>query len=544
MNAAVSGFGFLVGLLAMHASAHAATSQFVFQLEDPSAIDQVRSTLDTRLGAAAQASVRPFATLTHWFHGTVESFAAPEFERALRSIAGVSSVEENSPVSGASALREERQDGSIDTVVPPPNDPGVSQQWALNALGMSQVWGMNLTRATRTRIAVLSSGISWTHRDLVGNIYANSGEAGDASFNGIDDDGNGLIDDYRGWNFAANNADTLDRLGRGTQIAGVIGAVGNNGVGMAGLLWRASILPVKVLDDRGQGLLSSALEGIAYAVQQGARVILLDVSLSRRSAVLDEAISAAVASGAVVIVPAGDQRADLDATPVYPAASALSGMATVAATNRAGQLAAGSNFGATAVPLAAPGYEIYSTNAQGGYGTYSSTALAAAHVAALSALLLESNPDWTPAAVVERLRLTSQPGCTMSGLVQSAGAISALNAVRDTRPAPMSGTWEWVDQRVESQHPYGNSISESYTVDVPGARCIRVLFSKIETEAGYDKIKLYRGTEGGTPFEELEGNKTDHLTGAIDGGRVAIRFTTDSSVVFFGFAIERVQVIR
>ena len=449
-------------------------------------------------------------------------------------------------IAGVFAVGALSLSGFAEEAPPIVNDPMYSQQWYLPQIGMPQVWSQQLTRLTQTRVAVLSTGIDWTHRDLLGNIYANSGEAGDASYNGIDDDGNGRIDDYRGWNFAQGGWDTLDRLGRGTHIAGVIGAVGNNNQGIAGMAWRASILPVKITDDAGVGSVTAAIEGLAYARSLGARVIVLDLETVTASPELEAAITEAIAAGAVIVVPAGDAGKSLDEEPKFPASLSIPGLITVAGTARTGLLHTTSNFGFGSVTVAAPGVEIRTTLLRGAYGPVSSSAVAAAQVAGLSAILMERNPTWTPAQISTRIQDSSVPSRQLYRTVGSSGNVSAINAINGVVPPRLDPPNElWVDeaQFFESPHPYPINFSQELSISVPGARIMRVVFKKIETERRYDQIRLF-GRGARDPFETLDGSMSNYISEYVIGDEIRLNFTTDNSGNYYGFAIERVQVIR
>src|SRR5207249_2153722 len=160
-----------------------------------------------------------------------------------------------------------------------PNDPSFPELWGLRNTGQNggtpgadihaeRAWNVG-TGSRTVRVAVIDSGIDYTHPDLAANIWENPGEI---PGNGIDDDHNGYIDDVRGWNFVANNNNPMDDNGHGTHVAGIIGAVGNNGIGAAGVDWHAKIMQLKFLGANGSGNLSDAIRALNYAVANGATV--------------------------------------------------------------------------------------------------------------------------------------------------------------------------------------------------------------------------------------------------------------------------------
>ena len=159
-----------------------------------------------------------------------------------------------------------------------PNDPRYSELWGLENLGQTggaldvdidapEAW--DVTTGDHTLVAVIDTGVDYTHEDLAGNMWVNAGEVpGD----GIDNDGNGFVDDVHGYDFVNNDGDPMDDQGHGTHVAGTIGAVGNNGVGIVGVNWNAQILAVKFLDASGSGTNADAVRAINYATQMGARI--------------------------------------------------------------------------------------------------------------------------------------------------------------------------------------------------------------------------------------------------------------------------------
>jgi subtilisin family serine protease len=282
-----------------------------------------------------------------------------------------------------------------------PNDY-VAQQLSFDAVRAPEAWNYE-TGNPDFVVAILDSGVDVDHPDLAANIWSNPGE----TLNGIDDDGDGLVDDLHGWNFVDGTNDVTDLLGRGTHVAGVVGAVGSNGMGVIGIAWQVKLLPVRVMDNRHllQQSVDPAIGALAirYAADRGAGAILVDFHTSKNDDALKAAVSYAIGKGAVVIAAAGDQSSNLDHSPVYPACWSMPGLLSVANVDQGAKLALSSNFGGSSVTLVAPGVNVFSTLPGGLAGPMTGTAQAAAHVAGGVALLRSLDPSLTPAQVTERI---------------------------------------------------------------------------------------------------------------------------------------------
>ena len=290
----------------------------------------------------------------------------------------------------------------IDAAVP--NDTQFSQQWALDNTGQNggtagddidatQAW--NITTGSRNVVvAVIDSGVDYTDPDLAANIWTNP-NAGQDGFSG----------DLHGYNFVDNNGDPMDDNGHGTFVAGEIGAVGNNGVGVTGVNWNVTIMPLKFLDANGDGYTSDAIRAINYAMMErteygvNVRVINASWSSSQSDPGLNAAIQAAGNAGILFVAAAGNSASNNDVTPQYPANSGLANVVSVAASDSNDQLAAFSNYGANTVNLAAPGVDIYGTLPGGKYGYLSGTSMAAPEVAGVAALAWAADPNATVAQV-------------------------------------------------------------------------------------------------------------------------------------------------
>jgi subtilisin family serine protease len=299
-----------------------------------------------------------------------------------------------------------------------PNDPNYGSQYALKNDG-SRTFGGVLSKAgadieaelawdiqkgnAEILVAVLDGGIALNHPELKDRIWTNTDEI---AGNGVDDDGNGFIDDVHGWNFAVTgsggNANVADEFGHGTNVAGIIGSISENGVGVAGVT-RCTLMPVKVLDGNDQGLYSWWAAGIRYAVDQGARVLNLSLGgTDPGSRAMESAVQYALSKNVALVVSMGNERSDV---PNYPAVYA--GVIAVGASGPDDHwvksfpwdTTMGSNFGEH-LSVIAPGNFIYGLDYQDqtNYRSYwSGTSQAAPMVAGVCALLLAQKSDRTPA---------------------------------------------------------------------------------------------------------------------------------------------------
>jgi subtilisin family serine protease/outer membrane protein assembly factor BamB len=291
-----------------------------------------------------------------------------------------------------------------------PNDPAFSKLWGMQNTGQSGgqsgddiaatgAWSMS-TGTSTVVVAVIDTGIEMTHPDLAANIYTNTKEI---TGNAADDDHNGYIDDIHGWNFVADNNNPSDDHYHGTHCAGTIGAVGDNGNGVAGVNWQVRLLPLKFLSSSGAGATSDAIEAIAYATAMHVDVMSNSWGGGGYSSLLKSAIEEAGRQGIVFIAAAGNDGCNTDITPQYPSGYDSPSIVSVAASDANDQLAGFSNYGSISVDLAAPGVGIYSTAPGNNYRYLNGTSMATPHVAGACALLKALNPSLGVAEIKSRL---------------------------------------------------------------------------------------------------------------------------------------------
>ncbi|MGK7942626.1 MAG: S8 family serine peptidase [Crocosphaera sp.] len=277
--------------------------------------------------------------------------------------------------------------------------------WGADLVNAPEVWNAGYT-GDGVVVAVLDTGVDHNHEDLKDNIWTNWGEiAGD----GIDNDGNGYIDDVYGWDFTSDSNHTLDIQGHGTHVAGTIAAA-NNGIGVTGIAYNAEIMPVQVLNDSGSGSLDGIVEGIRYAVDNGADVINMSLGSGIWGAALyrslleaeyGAALQYASDNNVVVVMSAGNDGAS--GVFNYPGALAHTWGLAVGAVDENNKMADFSNRSGEdkLAYVTAPGVEVLSTTPNNNYESdgYSGTSMAAPHVAGVVALMLEANPHLTEAQV-------------------------------------------------------------------------------------------------------------------------------------------------
>ena len=320
-----------------------------------------------------------------------------------------------------------------------PNDPLAAQQWGLTKTAAAAAWSVS-TGTGGTVVAVIDTGIDAAHPDLAPNLWHNPREI---PGNGRDDDGNGFVDDVVGANFRTNTGNPADDVGHGTHVAGIVGAAGNNGAGVAGVLWRTRIMALKFMGADG-GYTSDAVRAVDYAVTNGAKVINASWGGSGADPALTAAFDRARAAGVVVVAAAGNSGANTDVTPFYPAnaVTTLDNVVAVAATTSQDTLASFSNFGAATVTLAAPGENVLSTLPGGKYGTKSGTSMAAPLVAGAVALAWDRHPDWSYRQVLAKLRQSVDTLPALAGKTATGGRVNLaklLDATADRAGPRVTG---------------------------------------------------------------------------------------------------------
>ncbi|MGZ8939155.1 MAG: S8 family serine peptidase, partial [Limisphaerales bacterium] len=319
-------------------------------------------------------------------------------------------------------------------------DPRFGDLWGLNNIGgqrsladadidAPEAWSIT-TGSPDVLIGVLDTGIDISHSDLAANIWTNPGEIPN---DGVDNDGNGYVDDVNGWDFWNGDRtiyDPADGDGHGTFVAGIIGASGNNGLGVVGVNWNAKIMPLKFIGPE-VGYFSGAADAVRYAAEKGVKVI--NGSFGRFSTGpgdvgqgLKDVIQA---SGILFVAAAGNEKVNTDTTPFFPASYDLDLVISVAATDKQDKLASFSNFGATSVDLGAPGVGIFSTVPNNQINIGAGTSFAAPCVAGVAGLIYARFPGLTPIEVKNRILAGVDPVSALAGKSVTGGRLNAANSL-------------------------------------------------------------------------------------------------------------------
>jgi subtilisin family serine protease len=310
------------------------------------------------------------------------------------------------------------------------SDPHLDLLWGLQKIRAPSAWGVT-TGSPGVAVGVIDSGVDFSHPDLAGARWTNPGESCDACrWNGVDDDGNGYVDDWRGWDFANDDNDPADDNGHGTHVAGTVGAVGDNGVGVTGVSQRVSVMGLKFIGANGEGTAADAVSAILYAAANGAHITNNSYGGDGFSQAMLDAIRAADSRGSLFVAAAGNSFADNDADPVYPAGYEVPNVVSVAATDDLDDLAWFSNIGATSVDLAAPGVDVFSTWTGSGYRFDSGTSMASPHVAGAAALAKAAFPAATGVGLKALLLRSVDPVPSLQPAVRTSGRLNVDTAVR------------------------------------------------------------------------------------------------------------------
>ncbi len=317
------------------------------------------------------------------------------------------------------------------------NDPDIIRQKYLELIQIRAAWDITIG-SKEVVVAVIDTGVNIDHEDLAGNIWTNVRELPN---NGIDDDANGYVDDIHGWDFVEDDADPSaegedDTLMHGTAVSGIIGAMGNNGVGIAGVTWEVRIMPLRMLGADGSGSFEDGAEAVDYAVAMGADVINFSLAGTSFNEKIEAAVERAYEAGVVSIAAVGNEADDLDVTPYYPAcfrSEAADWVIGVAATDNEDGETDFTNYGRSCADVAAPGSEFYSlSRSQAGeqyIESWDGTSAAAPVVSGIVALIKSRYPGLSPDDVRTALKLSVDP---IRNTLSGAGAIGVgrVNAWR------------------------------------------------------------------------------------------------------------------
>ena len=331
-----------------------------------------------------------------------------------------------------------------------PNDERFSELWGLDNQGQEdgvidadidapESWN-TITDSSSIVVGVVDTGVDYTHEDLVANMWVNPGEI---PSDGIDNDGNGYVDDIHGIDCANGDSDPMDLANHGTHVAGTIGAEGNNGIGITGVSWNAKIMALKVFSDSDvDNFVSSTIECLAYAVNMkqnyGVDIRVTNNSYgNENSQAQKDAIQASANVGMLFITASGNNSVDNDVIRDYPGDYDIDNIISVAATDRNDQLAFFSNFGATSVDMGAPGEGILSTTIGDDYQVFDGTSMASPHVAGAAALLWANNLSLSPLEIKNKLMNQGDTLSTLIGKTVSGRRLNINTAINCVPGSPL-----------------------------------------------------------------------------------------------------------
>jgi subtilisin family serine protease len=454
-----------------------------------------------------------------------------------------------------------------------PNDPHLNELWGLHNTGQTggtedadidapEAWDTQ-TDCSSVVIAIPDTGADLDHEDLKESIWRNTGEDwsnGSPGNNGVDDDSNGKIDDYYGWDFVNSDNDPDDDNSteeeyHGTHVTGIIAAQGNNGLGITGVCWSASIMQLKILDSGGDGTVADELGAIGYAIDKGANIINLSLGGAGYSTGEYEAIKNAGDAGMLFVAAAGNDGTDNDDSPVYPASYNLDNIISVTATDDNDELPSWANYGITSVDVGAPGFEIYSTKAGDSYQYISGSSMAAPHVAGLAALIWAHDSTLTYSEVKDFILNGVDAKPALGGNILSGGRINANNSLLKSLSAPsnllataLSGGYidlSWTDNsygetgfKIERKTDSGGTYSEIAAVS-SGVTSYRDTGLSASTAYFY-RVQAYTSSSHSSYSNEAHAPAAPSNLSAKGVSTSQIDLTwTDNSMYEDGFKIER-----
>jgi len=454
-----------------------------------------------------------------------------------------------------------------------PNDPRFDKLWGLFNRGQTggtigadinapSAWNV-FKGSSSIVVAIIDSGVDYNHTDLAPNIWNNTDEI---AGNGIDDDSNGYIDDVRGWDFYSNDNNPMDCMEHGTHVAGIIGAKGGNGAGVAGVNWNVKIMPLKVGGCSGSLSDSAIINAITYSTANGANLSNNSYGGAPYSQSLYNAILSAKNGGKLFVAAAGNgSPRDNDANPFYPASYTLDNIIAVLSTDHNDGLPDYSHYGATSVDLGAPGgsgtpfdqNDIYSCKPNQSYQYMAGTSMAAPHVAGVAALVWGCRPDLSWSQVKNAIMSSTDYKSSLSGKCVTQGRLNAYRALTIypplwlTAPSNLQGssdcdsiTLTWNDNSTNEQ---GFVIERKsgpywYYLDEVGPN----VTSYVDSELPCGQLfyyRVYAFNQNGNSLYTLQiGKKTTPCV--YCGGGLVLSITPDAATVAQGTKVTYLYTIR
>jgi hypothetical protein len=425
--------------------------------------------------------------------------AFPGIRAALVSVAPSDTDEAMKLLEGDPRVRYVEPNHVV-SIAATPDDPSFNQLWGLHNTGQTggtpdadidapEAWDVS-TGSSSVVVGVTDTGVDFSHPELAAQQWVNEGENCDSTdpnntgcaerTDGVDNDANGYVDDWRGWDWVNGDNNPFDDHRHGTHVAGTIGAAGSNGVGVAGVNWNVKVMALKFLNAQGSGTTADAVAATMYAARMGAQVSSNSWGGGPFDQSLLDAIEFGASRGMLFVAAAGNDGRNNDATPTYPSNYDSEAIVSVAATDHNDALAFFSNYGAKSVDLAAPGVNILSTTPGGTYESLSGTSMATPHVSGVAALLRARYPGASLYGLKALLLRSVDQVASVAGKTTTGGRLNAFTAVScDNAPKVWLGT-------------PGNGFVAGIGEAVP----IRVLGSNCAAPAGLANVSV---TVNGTP---------------------------------------------
>ncbi|HXG93368.1 MAG TPA: S8 family serine peptidase [Blastocatellia bacterium] len=513
-------------------------------------------------------SIRESRELMH--AATLESYPAIGWQRVKlpEGVSVAEAIESYRRLGGVIAA----QPNFIYRIAVAPNDASFGSLYGMARIQAPAAWD-SITGSPSVVVAILDTGIRHTHEDLAANVWHNPGEI---PGNGIDDDGNGFVDDAIGYDFINNDSDPLDDGGHGTHVSGTAGAVGNNALGVAGVNWNVKIMALKTHDSGGNSTSATVIRAFNYVAMMKNRGVNIRVTSNSWGGppeapaydqALKDAIDATGNAGVLNVFAAGNSASDNDAVPSYPDSYNSPSIISVASSNDKDDRSPFSNFGAKSVDLAAPGSNILSTyNANdSSYRALSGTSMSTPHVAGAVALLAAYNPALSAQSLKATILNTVDVLPQWSGLVLTGGRLNVARALQNQTvcaysvetvsthflasgglgtinvSSPTNCGWmitgkpDWITVTSESAGSGDGTVSFSIapnSISAPRQATLNIAGRSvtISQEAGVDASCSYKATPSSKKFKADGGSGTINIKAE---SRCGWQATTDASWISF-----------